>query len=528
MSLRVAVYARVSSDAQRKERTIDAQLRDVPAFCRARGWAVLEPYYVDDGKSAAAGKLAARDAFARLVYDAAAGRFDLVAVADLDRLTRTSRQRERGAILGAFQEAGVKIAVASTGQVLDFDTEEGDLLGSIGAWSAALENARRLKKTMAGKETTILRGGKPQGHTPYGLAYRKGDNERGILPAWSIDPARARVVVEIYTRVAAGESTATIARDLNLRGERRPRGGIWFDVQVRYVVTSTVYSGLAPVNHKRGRAVTVPPIVDAALAAEARAVLRDRYHKPPPRTRHHHLLTGLAACGSCGKPIGINSHTRPGERPTHYYLCLGRRYSTSPATHACALPMLRVDAVDARVWDALIDALGTDMVVERALGRSETTMDPGAIEQAEAEIKRLDALQDAALDQLARGVLAQATADRQVERLGRERKAATAALRAAQAAALGIRGAVDRREVTEAVRLMRADAEHMKPEERRELVRAASGRVSVGPDAIDIDLLIDAAPVALGEAACRSTDARPRIPAGRLTIATPTRRPRAA
>lgn len=98
--------------------------------------------------------------------------------------------------------------------------------------------------------------------------------------------------------------------------------------------------------------------------------------------------------------------------------------------------------------------------------------------------------------------------------------------RDAQAAAIGLRPAVERREVVEAVRLMRADAEHMTREQRRELLRASVGRIAVSADEIDLDLLIDTGHVAPGEHACRSDLARHRIPAGRLTIATPRNRTR--
>lgn len=522
---RAAIYARVSSDAQRKERTIEAQLRDVPAACRAQGWTIVETY-VDDGKSAATGKLAKRDAFARLVVDAAAGRFDVVAVIDQDRITRTSDLKERGAILGAFQTAGVKVFIASTGQLLDYRTETGDLLGNLGAWQAAVENAKRLMRTIAGKETTILRGGKPQGETPYGLTYRKGDNKRGIAPEWGIDPHRSRIVREIYTRVANGESTAAIAHDLNRRGERRPRGGIWYDVQVRNVIASPIYCGRMTARRHRDRFVPVPAIVDDDLAAEARAVLRDRYKKPPPRTRHHHLLAGLATCAECGHRIGITAATRRAGRSVYAYRCLGKRQHDNPA-HACRLPSMHVAAVDERVWDALMDALATEAVVDRAIGGSTVAVDYGAIERAEAALANIDRLQDAALDQLTRGVISQAVADRQVERLGRERREAIAALEAARTAAAGLRPAVDRAELAEAVRLMRADAEHMGAAQRRELLRAAVGRVAFGADVIAIDLLIetDAGAGCTGRGSFPN-NMRPahRYHAGQLRVATPRRR----
>ena len=140
--MRAAIYARVSSAGQRDRHTIESQLRDLPAFVERQGW-TLTGTYVDDGKSAKAGRLAARGEFARLVADIGTGTIDVVAVVDQDRLTRSEDLAERGAILGVFQAAGVKIAVASTGQILDYRTDEGDLLGSLGAYFAAVENRKR-------------------------------------------------------------------------------------------------------------------------------------------------------------------------------------------------------------------------------------------------------------------------------------------------------------------------------------------------------------------------------------------------
>ena len=135
MTIRAAIYARVSSDRQTRDGTIAAQLRDLPAYCERQGWTVAG-VYVDDGKSAAAGRLEARDGLRRLLADAAAGCFEVVAAVDLDRLTRSEDLTERGAILGALQRAGVRVATV-TGQLLDLDSTAGDLLAALGGAFAA-------------------------------------------------------------------------------------------------------------------------------------------------------------------------------------------------------------------------------------------------------------------------------------------------------------------------------------------------------------------------------------------------------
>src|SRR5687768_5363566 len=108
MSTLAAIYARVSSQAQRDAHTIESQLRVLRAYVGAQGWELVDTY-VDDGRSAKAGRLEQRDGFARLVRDATAKRFDILVVTDIDRLTRTDDMRERAAILGPFQAAGVRI-----------------------------------------------------------------------------------------------------------------------------------------------------------------------------------------------------------------------------------------------------------------------------------------------------------------------------------------------------------------------------------------------------------------------------------
>lgn len=56
---RAAIYARVSSDAQRERHTIASQLHVLPAFVASRGWTPAAAS-VDGGRTAKTGKLEAR------------------------------------------------------------------------------------------------------------------------------------------------------------------------------------------------------------------------------------------------------------------------------------------------------------------------------------------------------------------------------------------------------------------------------------------------------------------------------------
>ena len=146
--LRAVIYARVSSTAQRDRQTIASQISTLPTFIASRGWILAKPAgtYVDDGRTAMEGFLSKRTSFTRLIQDAALGFFDVVVIVDMDRLTRSEDLQERGEVLGAFQRAGVQLAISSTGQLLDLRSSVGDLCR---AWERILLR-RRIENTESG------------------------------------------------------------------------------------------------------------------------------------------------------------------------------------------------------------------------------------------------------------------------------------------------------------------------------------------------------------------------------------------
>ena len=82
-ALRVAFYARVSTD----EQTTENQLRELRAVGVRAGWEIVDKY-VDHGISGAKGR-SGRPEFDRLQKDAARRQFDLVACWSVDRLGRS-------------------------------------------------------------------------------------------------------------------------------------------------------------------------------------------------------------------------------------------------------------------------------------------------------------------------------------------------------------------------------------------------------------------------------------------------------
>lgn len=474
MTLRAAIYARVSSSTQRERDTIASQLRTLPEYCARKGWTLVETY-VDDGATAKTGHLAKRPGLARLLTDAAAKRFDVVVVVDLDRLTRSDDHAERGAILGAFQRAGVKIAIAPSDQLLDLSTTSGDLLGSLYAFFAAEENRKRGSRIAAGKVTAIARGWKPSGPTPYGLAYDRATH------AWSVDPASSAIVREVLERVIAGDSCEQIALDFEARSLPRERSSIWLRERVWKIATNTHYLGTWLADRAKRLEVAVPPVVDADLYHRAQAALRLR---GAPRGKHRqrtavYLLQGLAVCGRCSSPILTRSQTpqRNGGSTPAAYLCRARKLARHEIPQRCDAPIVPVAELDARIWRAVSAELATPALLERLAERyraAETEVTSWR-DDAAAATRRLSDLERVERVILARfrgGSIGEDALDAELEQLRLDRAAATAARE--RAAEIGSRSDVGRHRLRDAQALLRevgAAIEVATPEERQRILR---------------------------------------------------------
>jgi DNA invertase Pin-like site-specific DNA recombinase len=466
-ALTVAIYCRVSSAEQERRGTIDAQRVTLTAYAARAGY-VVQGIYCDDGKSAATGKLDARDAFARLLVAAERRLFTAVLVVAIDRLTRTDDLIERAAILGPLQRAGVSVVTPSG--TIDLRTFTGDLMAGLESAMAALERRKIYERTQAGKERAIAAGGKPHGRTPYGLRYRRGEG-------WSAVPHEADVIREICRRVAGTESCVRIALDLEARGVPRP-GKPWGQALVRSIVREARdrYAGRWVANRNRGVVLEVPRLLTDEEIERAELALHDHQRRGlEHRTRGIYLLDRRAAtCGRCGGWVGVRGHGRGDEA----YTCRSRGELPAGAPGRCDAPIIPVGHVDGPLWAELVDLIASPSLVERALRLSRdrgTDRDPAEARRLVEDARRrvADADRRAAalagrVDALPAELLTSA-----LDRLAKERQDAAQALRDAEAAARGAHlseAATDDLEAEiEALRLRMASA---LPDERRALTRA--------------------------------------------------------
>ena len=183
-----ALYCRVSTDSQREKQTIETQKRILGDYVKHEGWEIHD-WFIDDGLTGTS--IEARPAFTRLLRDAEARKFDLLAVTDTDRLTRSDDPRQRAFIEYILKENGIKVAVVNTGELLDLDNPMHELIHSIKTWVAKEDRKRILQRMSEGRITKLLQGKFLGSRTAYG--YLKDESGHFI-----IDEPEAEVVREIF------------------------------------------------------------------------------------------------------------------------------------------------------------------------------------------------------------------------------------------------------------------------------------------------------------------------------------------
>jgi site-specific DNA recombinase len=188
-----AIYARVSSDRQRREQTIRSQTAALRELAAARDLLVVEDLvFEDEGVS---GTVLRRPELERLRDMAADGRFEVVLCHAPDRLAR--RYAYQVLLLEEFQRAGVEVIFAKEPE--RSGTPEDELLRQFQGMIAEYERAQIRERTRRGKLHRARTGHQAVlSCAPYGYRYvKKSEHSEGF---WEIDEVQAQVVREVFDR----------------------------------------------------------------------------------------------------------------------------------------------------------------------------------------------------------------------------------------------------------------------------------------------------------------------------------------
>src|SRR5262247_3805990 len=399
---RVALYARVSTDKQKREETVASQVDLLQEAAETHGYEVLPGnIFIDDGVS---GTRLDRPALERLRDLAAESAFEVVLVTAPDRLAR--RYAYQVVLVEELTHCGCEVVFVQ--QSLGASPEEQMLLQMQGVF-AEYERALIHERTRRGQLFAARQGRVNWGNPPYGYTYV---HKTTTTPQYlRVNETEAEVVRQIYRWCVEEQlSSYAIHRRLTLQGvpPRKSKHGRWGQSSVIEILRDSIYKGEAYYNRTQpgdvrrpyglrglkerhrgngqGRTrrpqsewipVRVPALIDPETWDRAQEQLaRNRERAQRHNTQPPYLLRSLMVCGRCGRRM-VGTWSAQGGR----YIC-ARRYPRY-APGACTGRSLSAILIEASVWEH-VKALLSDPVVLRTQyeqGRG----DPAADVRAEQE-----------------------------------------------------------------------------------------------------------------------------------------------
>ena len=414
-----ALYARVSSEQQADEHTINSQVAALRTRVSEDGLRLAaEREFLDEGYS---GATLLRPALERLRDLIAAGGLDRLYVHSPDRLAR--RYAYQALLLDEFRAAGVEVVFLNRalGQ-----SPEDELLLQVQGMVAEYERAKILERSRRGKRhgaqvgmVSVLCG------APYGYRYVRKD-EGGGAARYEIVLDEARVVRDVFKWVGLERATiGDVVRRLTAAKEHTRTGKtVWDRKTVWDMLKNPAYAGMAafgktragplgprlraqrgkplqprrPTSHHDTPAedwlyIAVPTLVDVAVFAAVQEQLHEnRRHARQGLRGARYLLQGLVCCAQCGYAY-YGKALSPSSRKHHprhyaYYRCLGTDAYRFGGQRLCSNRQVRTDLLDVAVWREACELLEQPQRLEHEYRQRLAASGEEAGERTAVEVQR--------------------------------------------------------------------------------------------------------------------------------------------
>jgi site-specific DNA recombinase len=395
-----AIYARVSSERQRQEQTIQSQTAALRELAEQRELLVPEEFiFEDDGFSGASLQ---RPALERLRDRAFEGCFEVVLCHAPDRLAR--RYAYQVLLLEEFARGG--IAVVFIKEPERSGSPEDELLRQFQGMIAEYERAQIAERCRRGKLHRARAGAvSVLSNAPYGYRYVKKTEHADAF--FEIDELEAPIVREIFDRyVEQHESITQIARSLTEQGVATRTGTRhWGPSTIWAILRNPAYTGQAAYGRRRvtgapakpmratrqrgrhsGRSayehvgpehwlrIPVPALIAEERHALAQELLVRNSRLSPRNTRRPSLLQGILVCRGCGHSYYRSSTRSKAGIVHHYYRCSGADGFRRPEGRVCAARQVRVDEIDELVWAQVLALLENPELIKAEIDRRLQTL----------------------------------------------------------------------------------------------------------------------------------------------------------
>lgn len=338
----VVLYLRFSSERQR-EQSIEGQLRDCIAYCKANHYRIVAIYV--DRATTARKDVEKRVHFQQMVNDSSSHLWEYVIVWKLDRFARN--RTDSAMFKFRLRKNGVRV-LSATEHISE--NPEGIILEAVLEGMAEFYSAELSQKITRGMRESAMKCHSIGGHVP--LGYKIEDHKLVI------DPATAHIVQEAFQLYANGESIADICRIFNTKGYLTAKGVPFNRSSFKAIFRNERYIGVY--KYKDFRVEDgIPAIIDKPLFETVRSRLSENAQAPARgKAKVDYLLAGKLFCGHCGASMNGESGTGRTGAVYNYYACYTRKRQRK-----CDKKPLKKDLIE---WAVAQDAMEllTDEVIE--------------------------------------------------------------------------------------------------------------------------------------------------------------------
>ena len=389
-----AIYARVSSERQKEDKTIASQTAALVAFAQSEGYNVpAEWIFQDEGYS---GANLVRPGLERVRDLAAEGQIQAILVLSPDRLSR--KYAYQVLLVEELARHGVQVVFIKAPQS---DSPEDQLLLQFQGMIAEYERAQILERSRRGKLHRARQGeASVLGGAPYGYRYvRKTDERAGYYEVIEREAQVVRQAYALYT--GEGLSIGEVTRRLNELGvPTKKQGAKWERSTVWAMLRNPAYKGTAcfgktqtaarqrthnrtlrqrggsPIrnsaSHELPREqwieIPVPALIDEDTFALAQERLANNKKLAARRTIEPSILQGLVHCRHCGY-AWYRTSTCSAARKIAYYRCLGADAWRYEGKARCDQRPIRLDLLEHIVWTELVRLLENPTLIQAELNR---------------------------------------------------------------------------------------------------------------------------------------------------------------
>ncbi|MCR8946585.1 recombinase family protein [Streptomyces sp. OUCMDZ-4982] len=285
------LYGRASRDPKKKGRSVNTQLDEGRSLCIENEWPIKREFR-DVDRSASRYAKKAREEFEEMIDGIESGDCRILVAWEASRYYRDLEVYIR--LRNACMANGVLLCY--NGTVYDLSKRSDRKATAQDALQAEDEadgirdrNLRTVRKSAS--------TGAPHGRILWGYA-RRYDPDTGDLVEQYPHPDRAPIVLQVFERIAAGETGYAILQDLRATGERLP-GIRWEQHHLTSMVRNIGYKGRRLFQGKDVGKASWDAIVDDDLFDAVQQIVRAPERRTANSWAAVHLLSGIARCGRC-------------------------------------------------------------------------------------------------------------------------------------------------------------------------------------------------------------------------------------